>query len=135
MAFVYEKKKLVDLFMNVWNGAFPEQPIARKKIVELIQEIKEDGEIVKSPEGEKNLTGAEILAGVAIGVLSSLVYDIAKYGAKKLFAKSDSEILKQVNPTRNAERRKASLAVIEYVRENEADKIEKDVQGTKRTGK
>lgn len=129
MAFVYDKTGLIDLFMRVWQGAYPDRPVARKKIEGYVREIRDDGEIIKSDAGEQNLTGIEILAAVALGVVSSLVYDMMKVGARQLFAeKSDEQILQDVYPTRNQERREVTLVVIHHVREHEVDTIEADLR-------
>jgi tetrahydromethanopterin S-methyltransferase subunit F len=128
MAPVYDKKELIDLFERVWERAKPSEPVSRKKLEEYVEDVRDDGELVKSDAGEKNLTGIEVLAGVAIGVLSSIIYDILKVGAKKLFEdKTDEEILQDVNPTRNATRREISLNVIAVVRKYELDSIEKQI--------
>lgn len=137
MAAVYNKKDLISLFERVWQRARPEEPVSRKKLEEYIADINEDGELVKSDAGEKNLTGVEILAGVAIGVLSSIVYDMLKVGAKTLFAdKTDEEIQQGVYPTRNESRREIAIKVIAVVREYEIDAIEEHIgqrRGSKRS--
>jgi len=128
MPSVYNKQELIDLFERVWQRAYPDHPISRKKLDEFIDDVREN-ELVKSDAGVKNMTGIEVLAGVAISVLSSVVYDMLKVGAKKLFEqKTDEQIVQQVCPTRNQERREVALKVIAEVRVHEVDAIDEQIR-------